>query len=179
MPTYIDNEIDNLREGLRLGYSAPRVTVEAVPQQVRSLIGPDSIFLGPGHRTDDDRLCEAVESSIPSTLRPALKSLRGLYRERVPDQARETLAVSGNPNGEACYPALVRVFVTVGVPAEEIHAVGLEQVAKIREEIQVTLDEHFGGGDVSEFLRRVNEDPAFTFDTEEAVLSTPPTPSTR
>ena len=47
MDTYIDNEIDNLREGLRLGYSAPRVTVEAVPGQVRSLIGPDSIFLGP------------------------------------------------------------------------------------------------------------------------------------
>ena len=46
MDTYIDNEIDNLREGLRLGYSAPRVTVEAVPSQVRSLIGPDSIFLG-------------------------------------------------------------------------------------------------------------------------------------
>ena len=45
--TYIDNEIANLREGLRLGYSAPRVTVEAVPDQVRSLIGPDSIFVGP------------------------------------------------------------------------------------------------------------------------------------
>jgi uncharacterized protein (DUF885 family) len=40
MDIYIDNEIDNLREGLRLGYSAPRVTVEAVPAQVRSLIGP-------------------------------------------------------------------------------------------------------------------------------------------
>ena len=46
VPTYIDNEIANLREGLRLGYSAPRVTVEAVPGQVRSLIGPDSIFMG-------------------------------------------------------------------------------------------------------------------------------------
>ena len=53
MDTYIDNEIDNLREGLRLGYSAPRVTVEAVPAQVRSLIGPDSIFLGPALRSDD------------------------------------------------------------------------------------------------------------------------------
>ena len=43
----------------------------------------------------------------------------------------------------------MRAFVTVGVPAEEIHAVGLKLVASIREEIQVTLDEHFGGGDVS------------------------------
>jgi len=44
MPAYIDNEITNLREGLILGYSAPRVTVEAVPDQVRSLIARDSIF---------------------------------------------------------------------------------------------------------------------------------------
>ena len=53
IPAYIDNEIANLREGLTLGYSAPRVTVEAVPDQVRSLIARDSIFLGPGQRTDD------------------------------------------------------------------------------------------------------------------------------
>ncbi len=170
MDTYIDNEIDNLREGLRLGYSAPRVTVEAVPAQVRSLIGPDSIFLGPAQRTDDTAFTAAVEQIYNEQIAPALNRFADFIENEYLAEARETLAVSGNPNGEACYPALVRGFVTVGVPAEEIHAVGLEQVAKIREEIQVTLDEHFGGGDVSEFLRRVNEDPAFTFETEEAVL---------
>ncbi len=170
MDTYIDNEIDNLREGLRLGYSAPRVTVEAVPGQVRSLISPDSIFLGPALRTDDTAFAEAVEQIYTEQIAPALNRFADFIENEYLAEAREVLAVSGNPNGEACYPALVRGFVTVGVPAEEIHAVGLEQVAKIREEIQVTLDEHFGGGDVSEFLRRVNEDPAFTFDTEEAVL---------
>lgn len=170
MDTYIDNEIDNLREGLRLGYSAPRVTVEAVPGQVRSLIGPDSIFLGPALRNDDTAFAEAVEQIYTEQIAPALNRFADFIDNEYLAEAREVLAVSGNPNGEACYPALVRGFVTVGVPAEEIHAVGLEQVAKIREEIQVTLDEHFGGGDVSEFLRRVNEDPAFTFDTEEAVL---------
>ena len=170
MDTYIDNEIDNLRKGLRLGYSAPRVTVEAVPAQVRSLIGPDSIFLGPAQRTDDTAFTAAVEQIYNEQIAPALNRFADFIENEYLAEARETLAVSGNPNGEACYPALVRGFVTVGVPAEEIHAVGLEQVAKIREEIQVTLDEHFGGGDVSEFLRRVNEDPAFTFETEEAVL---------
>ena len=170
MDTYIDNEIDNLREGLRLGYSAPRVTVEAVPAQVRSLIGPDSIFLGPALRSDDAAFSEAAEQIYHEEIAPALNRFADFIETEYLIKARETLAVSGNPNGKACYPALVRSFVTVGVPAEEIHAVGLEQVAKIREEIQITLDEHFGGGDVSAFLRRVNEDPAFTFDTEEAVL---------
>jgi len=160
MATYIDNEVDNLREGLRLGYSAPRVTVEAVPAQVRSLIGPDSIFLGPTLRSDDAAFREAAEQIYNEQIAPALNRFADFIENEYLSEARETLAVSGNPNGEACYPALVRGFVTVGVPAEEIHAVGLEQVANIREEIQVTLDEHFGGGDVSEFLRRVNEDPS-------------------
>ena len=170
MPTYIDNEIANLREGLRLNYSAPRVTVEAVPDQVRSLIGPDSIFLGPATRSEDEAFAAAVAQIYEDEIAPALNRFADFIQNDYLAEARDTLAVSGNPNGEACYPALVRSFVTVGVPAEEIHAVGLEQVAKIRNEIQVTLNEHFGGGDVSEFLRRVNEDPAFTFDTEEAVL---------
>ena len=170
VPTFIDNEIDNLREGLRLGYSAPRVTVKAVPDQVRSLIGPDSIFLGPAARSDDPDFQSAVAQIYNEEITPALKRFADFIDNEYLAEARETLAVSGNPNGEACYPASVRGFVTVGVPAAEIHAVGLEQVAKIREEIQVTLDEYFGGGDVSEFLRRVNEDPAFTFDTEAAVL---------
>jgi uncharacterized protein (DUF885 family) len=170
MPTYIDNEIANLREGLRGGYSAPRVTVEAVPDQVRSLIGPESIFLGPALRSDDPAFAEAARGLYTEQIAPALGRYADFIATEYLAEARETLAVSGNPNGEACYPALVRGFVTVGVLAEEIHRVGLEQVANIRAEIQVTLDEHFGGGDVSEFLRRVNEDPAFTFDTEEAVL---------
>ena len=170
VPTYIDNEIANLREGLRLGYSAPRVTVEAVPGQVRSLIGPDSIFMGPTTRSDDPEFQAAVTTIYEAQIAPALHRYADFIENEYLSEARETLAVSGNPDGEICYPALVRAFVTVGVPAEQIHAVGLEQVAYIRQEIQVTLDEHFGGGDVSAFLRRVNEDPAFTFDTEEAVL---------
>ena len=101
---------------------------------------------------------------------PALNRYADFIENDYLSQAREALAVSANPNGEACYPALIQSFVTKAVPAEEIHAVGLEQVAKIREEIQVTMDQHFGGGDISEFLRRVNEDPAFTFESEDAVL---------
>lgn len=170
VPAYIENEIANLREGLLLGYSAPRVTVEAVPNQVRSLIGPDSIFMGPAGRSEDAAFTAAVENIYAEQIAPALNRYADFIENEYLSETRETLAVSGNPDGAACYPALVRAFVTVGVPAEEIHTVGLEQVANIRNEIQVTLDEHFGGGDVSEFLRRVNEDPAFTFDTEEAVL---------
>ena len=72
VPTYIANEIANLREGLQLGYSAPRVTVEAVPNQVRSLIGPDSIFLGPAQRSENAAFTATVERIYTEQIAPAL-----------------------------------------------------------------------------------------------------------
>ena len=59
---------------------------------------------------------------------------------------------------------------TKAVPADEIQALGRQQVAHIRNEMRITLDAHFGGGDITAFLRHINEEPAYTFATEDDVL---------
>jgi uncharacterized protein (DUF885 family) len=134
---YIDTEISNLRLGIEMGYSAPRVTVENVPDEE---IAPAVT-----------RFSEYIETDyLP--------------------QARQKIALSENPNGEQCYPALVRSFATIRPSADEIHQAGLEQIERIRAEMQTVIDEHFGGGTIEDFLRRVNTDPEFTFESREAVL---------
>ena len=86
-------------------------------------------------------------------------------------QAREALAVSANPSGEACYPALIRSFVTKAVPADEIHAVGLEQVAKIRDRNSESPWTSTLAGVMSPtFCAGSTKIPAFTFESEDAVL---------
>jgi uncharacterized protein (DUF885 family) len=64
----------------------------------------------------------------------------------------------------------VRSFTTIAPPADVIHQTGLEQVAKIRAEMQSIIDEHFGGGEIEPFLQRLNVDPAFTFTSSEEML---------
>lgn len=167
---YIDTEIANLRLGLEMGYSAPRVTVAAVPGQVRSLIGDDSIFLNPATRSDDAEFAVAVTSTYEQEIVPAINRFADFIEAVYLDAAREDIALSANPDGERCYPARVRSFVTIQPPAAEIHALGLEQMAKIRGEMRATIDAHFGGGSIEDFLRRVNDDPQFTFESEYAVL---------
>jgi uncharacterized protein (DUF885 family) len=167
---YIDNEIANLTLGLELGYSAPRVTVKAVPTQIRSLIGEDSIFLGPARRSDDPAFAAAVVALYEEHIAPALTRYANFIEQDYMPQARETLSVTANPNGEQCYPARIRYFVTKAVPADEIQALGRQQVAHIRNEMRITLDAHFGGGDITAFLRHINEEPAYTFATEDDVL---------
>jgi uncharacterized protein (DUF885 family) len=167
---YIDTEIANLRLGLESGYSAPRVTVEVVPEQVRSLISDDSIFLNPATRTDDEEFADAVRTIYDEQIVAAINRFADFMDEVYIKQARDDIALSANQDGADCYPALVRSFVTIQPSAEEIHALGLEQIANIREEMRATIDEHFGGGSIEEFLRRINIEPEFTFESEDAVL---------
>jgi len=168
--TYIDGEISNLRLGIEMGYSAPRVTVEAVPEQARALLAEDSIFLSPATRAEDDEFAAAVTTIYEDQIVPAVNRYADFVENDYLPNAREGIALSENPNGDECYKARVRSFVTLQIPADEIHRIGLEQIAGIRAEYRAIIDEHYGGGSIDEFLRRVNIDPQFTFKSEEDVV---------
>jgi len=167
---YIDTEISNLRLGIELGYSAPRLTVEDVPQQVKALIADDTIFLNPATRAEDQTYKVAVRKIYDEEITPAILRFAEFIEKEYLDQARTGIALSENPNGAECYPALVRSFATVRPSADEIHELGLQQIAAIRKDMHAIIDGHFGGGSIEDFLRRVNIEPEFTFESEDAVL---------
>ena len=167
---YIDTEIANLRLGLELGYSAPRVTVDAVPDEVRTLTEDNSPFLSPAVRAENDAFAVAVRGVFDEEIVPAINRFADFIRDEYLPAARVETALTANPNGAECYPALVRSFATIEPSADEIHATGLQQIAAIRADMQIIIDEHFGGGEIDTFLRDLNIDPRFTFETEEAVL---------
>jgi len=167
---YIDTEIANLRQGLELGYSAPMVTAAMVPELARKLTEGESIFLNPATRTDDEEFGAAVQSIVDEQIVPAIRRFADFMEHDYLPQARGEIALSDNTNGAECYPALVRAFATVQPTADEIHSLGLQQIEGIRAEMRVIIDEHFGGGSIDEFLRRVNIDPEFTFADEAAVV---------
>jgi len=167
---FIDNEVSNLRLGLEMGYSAPRVTVEAVPGEVRSLISDDSPFVNIADRADDEEFAANVNAIFDEEIAPAIERFADFIENVYLGQTREEIALTANRDGARCYPALVRSFATVQPSAEEIHDLGLKQIAGIRAEMRVVIDEHFGGGSIDGFLRRINTDPEFTFESEEAVL---------
>ena len=167
---FIDMEIANLRQGIELGYSAPRVTALDVPAQVRALDSADTIFLDPAKRADDEEFAAKVQAVYDDEIAPALHRFADYIESDYLAQAREEIALTANPNGAECYPTLVRSFATIQPSADEIHELGLEQIASIRGEMRTIIDEHFGGGSIDEFMRRVNVDPEFTFESEDAVV---------
>jgi len=167
---FIDNEVSNLKKGLEMGYSSPRLTVAAVPEEVRALRDDNSPFLAMGTRAEDEVFEGDVRTIFNEEIIPAINRYADFIEGEYLEQAREEIAISGNPNGAECYPTLVRSFATIQPTADEIHELGLTQMSKIRSEMQAILAEHYEGESVEKFVRRINVDAEFTFRTEDEVL---------
>jgi uncharacterized protein (DUF885 family) len=170
LPGYIDTEIANLRRGLELGYSAPRLTVALVVGEIRALAQGDSPLLSPGVRAGDAEFAARVQALFDAEIIPAVERFaRFLEAEYLP-QARAGIGLGLNPDGAECYPTLVGYHSTIEPTAGEIHRLGLEQIARIRAEMQAIIDAHFPGATIEGFLRSLNDDPQYTFRTEDEVL---------
>jgi len=167
---YIDTNVANLKKGLELGYSSPRLTVEAVPEEVRALRDDNSPFLAIGARAEDEVFDGKVKAIFADEIVPAINRYANFIENEYLDKAREEIALSHNPDGAECYPTLVREFATIQPSADEIHELGLAQMAKIRVEMQEILAANYEGEAVEKFLRRINVDPEFTFRSEDDVL---------
>lgn len=167
---FIGTEISNLQKGLGLGYSSPRLTVEAVPNEVRALRDENNPFLGMGKRAKDEEFAAAVQKIFDEQIAPAIDRFADFIENEYLLNAREEIALSYNPDGAECYPALVRSFATVSPTPDEIHQLGLAQISKIRDEMQQVLAEHYEGESIESFVRRINVDAEFTFESEDAVL---------
>jgi len=125
---FIDNEVSNLKKGLEMGYSSPRLTVVAVPDEVRALRDDNSPFLAMGARAEDEVFEGDVRTIFNEEIIPAINRYADFIEGEYLEQAREEIAISGNPDGAACYPALVRSFATIQPTADEIHELGLAQM---------------------------------------------------
>lgn len=171
---YLDAEIANLREGLRLKYSAPKRNVQMVIDQMNALLagkGDDQPFLSPARRDDSPEFRTAYEAMFASTILPAITRYRDFLQQEYLPAARETIAVSDNPDGAACYDASVRLYASVAMPAKEIHALGLAQIDALTKEMQAIGERSFHTTDVPALLKSLRTDRQYKFKSREDLIA--------
>lgn len=168
---YIDTEIANLRRGLKLGYSTPRLTAVNVPGAVRGLLEDDSPLLSPAVRAENPGYTDEIHQVFEKITMPALERFARFMEDEYLPGAREEIAISANQDGAECYPHLVRFHTTISPTAEQIHELGLQQIAGIRAEMQAIIDQHFEGETIGSLMRNLNSNPDYTFETREDVLN--------
>lgn len=173
LPRYLQWEIFHLRRGLAEGVTAPRSNVEAVIRQVEGLLAsppedspwvsvvPDSL---PG-------LLDQVLGLDTTAIRPTIREYLDFLRTEYLPAARTEVGVSANPNGEACYRAAVRFHATLDIDPEEVHRIGLEQMAVIRAEMEAVSERLFGHADVAQAIERLRTDAQYQMGSRDAMLA--------
>jgi uncharacterized protein (DUF885 family) len=165
LPKYIDTEIANLREGIRLKYTAPKLNVRIVIDQLNSLISDtaESPFLSPTERDKDPAFDKVYLELFQSRLLEAFKKYRDFLQSEYLPAAREDIAVAANPDGAACYAASVRAFSTLPVQARTVHETGEHEVEKLMGEMQEIAIRSFHTSDVPALLQKLRTDRQFMF----------------
>jgi uncharacterized protein (DUF885 family) len=166
LPKYIDNEIENLREGIKAGITAPKLAVRIVIDQVRTLANTpleDSPFGSPIKRDDDPEFRKAFTALVRDEIVPATKRYADfLEREYLP-AAREAIAVSANTNGAQCYEASVFSHSTVRKTAMEVHEMGVRENERLMAEMKEIGERVFHQSDVPKLLQTVRDDAQYKF----------------
>jgi uncharacterized protein (DUF885 family) len=174
LPEYLDTEIANLREGIKLGYTAPKLIVRIVIDQVRTLASTpaaDMPFLVPARGDETPEFQKAMNALVADQVVPAARRYADfLEREYLP-AAREAIAVTANPNGAQCYTSSIRAMSTLPKPAQEVHEIGLREVARFDNEMKAIAGRSFATTDIPELMRRLRTDRRYLFKNREELIA--------
>lgn len=178
-PRHIDGLIEQLREGMRTGWTAPKAVMAALPAQLRALrehLG-DGALSEPFRRLPATIPQEARETlaldgqAAVAGLAPALQQLEDVVRTEYLPAARSTIAASSLPGGPAWYAFLVKSATTTDLAPAEIHALGLKEVARIRAEIAALVPGTGFRGNLNQFIAFARSDPRLFPTDADALLN--------
>ncbi len=179
--TYAQQHIDLMRIGVREGYTLPGVVLEGyedaidphiVDEAAQSLLfEPFQGFPETIPPEDRERLTEAGIMAITESVVPGYRAFGEFMRAEYYASAREEIGASALPNGRAYYEHRVRRFTTLDDRTpEEVHQIGLTEVARIRGGMDEIIAEVGFEGDFEAFVRFLRTDPRFYVETPEELM---------
>lgn len=179
-PTLVDQNIELMRQGIRERIVLPRIIAERIPPQVDRQIVDDpseSPFFDPFEKfpeaiaaADRERLSTSARDAIRTGIVPAYRRLAEFLRREYLPASFPGVGAWQLPNGAAFYAHRARVFTTTSMTPEEIHATGLREVERIRNEMTRVMRSTGFQGSLQEFFTFLRTDPRFYFGTREELL---------
>lgn len=178
---WCDTAIANMKKGLAMHITPPRILMQRVLPEMQGLIAsvPDSsIFYKPVlhmpdsiSATDKDQLAYLYRIEIQDVIDPAYQKLYNFIKNDYIPHLRQTAGISEIPNGDAYYRHLVKLWTTTDLTPDSIYALGMEEVTRIHREMENVLqDVHFKGS-LKDFFTYVHTNPQFfPFHTDAEVL---------
>ena len=180
LPGWFEEHTANMRQGLEDGFTMPAIilgNMEPIIGAMASQAPADSIFFRPFkslpehfEAADGARLEAAARKAVEEGVMPAYRAFHAFFHDQYMPAARPTLGASQLPGGKDYYAYLVGYYTTLDITPQEIHQLGLDEVARIRAEMEAIIEEVGFEGTFKEFLTFLRTDPQFYAATPEQLL---------
>jgi len=179
-PTWVDDAIARMTEGLAQGVTQPKVAMQKTVAQLDALLvdeGEKSIFAAPVARArsfaepDAARLVAAHRALSDDVIRPALIRLRDFVRDVYVPGCRDTFGYGDLPEGARFYAHHVKRNTTTTLTPDEIHAMGEREVQRIVDEMDGVRAAVGFEGDLPAFFAHLREDPRYVFSSPDELFA--------
>ena len=160
----VDVVIAQFRKGLAKGVVEPRLVVANMIDQLDAQTKggvETSPYSGPLKSAPTPAIAAAYRGSIERDVLPPLVRLRDFLRDEYLPHARETVGLGALPGGAAYYRYLIEQNTTLPLSADEVHRLGLSEVARITGEMEAVKAKLGFSGDLPAFFRFMSSDPKF------------------
>ena len=166
--------------GIKKGYKAPKVLMNRVDRQIdlqsRDNVNKNpffKIFINlPDSIPDEEKTAIRAEAKkvIEEVVIPSYQLLGKYFKDEYLPQSRGTVGLYDIPDGRKLYEVLAKSFTTTNLSPKEIHQIGLDEVQRIRGEMEVVIKELEFEGSFKDFLTFLREDERFYYKTSEELF---------
>jgi uncharacterized protein (DUF885 family) len=182
IPRFLREHIELMREGLVVGYTVPQVVLEGRDQPLAAIASlddpadtpfwkPFAAFPAAVPAMEQGALRDEARRIVGEQILPAYRALLAFLRDTYVPGARRTTAACDLPDGAAFYAAQIRQYTTLALSADEIHARGLQEVARILVEMNEVMRQAGFEGDLAAFLQFLRTDAQFYARTPHELLA--------
>ena len=180
LPAFVDQHFTLLREGMKKGKIQPKVIFKGYESTYNDQIvemPEKSYFYSPFLNlpsaltaAQKDSVLKAAKKAISEKVVPQYKRIKKFFETEYLPAARESIGVSETPNGREYYQNLLNYYTTLNLSAEEIHEMGLQEVARINSEMKKIIKEVGFEGSFEEFVNFLRTDKQFYAESGEELL---------
>ena len=181
IPLYLKQQTDLIRKGLKAGMGQPLVIFkgyESTYEQHITTTAEENFYYSPFlnlpnplTQEEKDSLQKAARTVISEQLIPSFESVKTFFEKEYYPTTRKSIGVSETPNGKAYYQSRIKFYTTLDLSPEEIHQKGLEEVSRIKKQMEAIVKEVEFKGSLKEFITFLRTDPQFYAKTPEQLLA--------
>ena len=176
----IEQTMELQEAGRKDGYMPPKILMERIPAQIDAQLvetAADSPFFKPFatmpesiSAAERERIQAQAKTVIEESIVPAYRRFSRYFENTYLPASSDSIGASSLPDGEAFYEHRARLYTTTPMTPDDIHRLGLDEVARLRADMQLIIDELEFDGSFQEFLEFLRNDPQFYYDTPEELF---------